>query len=62
MFPGHVSVELVSAFIPLDAVEVVAAEIVAASQIGRFALLQVLGDPHGQVGEAVDDCKIRECM
>jgi hypothetical protein len=50
----HVSVELVPALVPLDAVQGVAAEVVAARQVGRLALLKKLRDPHGQVRQAVD--------
>ena len=54
---GHVAVELVAALVPLDGVEGVAAQVVAARQVRRLPLLQELGDPHGQVRQAVDHCK-----
>ena len=54
---GHVAVELVPALVPLDAVEGVAAEVVAAGQVGLLALLDELRDSDGEVGQAVDHCK-----
>jgi hypothetical protein len=54
IFCRHVPVELVPAFVPLDAVEGIAAQVVAASQIGLLTLLDELGDSDRQVGQAVD--------
>ena len=53
----HVAVELVAALVPLDRVERVAAQVVAARQVRRLPLLQELGDPHREVRQAVDHCK-----
>ena len=43
--------------VPLDTVEGVAAEVVAARQVGLLALLDELRDSDGEVGQAVDHCK-----
>lgn len=45
----HVAVELVSALVPLDAVESIAAQVVAACEVGLLALLDELRDPDRQV-------------
>ncbi len=49
----HVPVELVPALVPLDAVERVAAQVVAAGQVRRLAALEELRDPHREVRQAV---------
>ena len=60
---GHVAVELVPAFVPLDAVEGVTSEVVAAREVGLLPLLDELGDSDGQVGQAVDHCnKVQPCQ
>lgn len=51
----HESVKLVSTLVPLDRVELVLLQVVAAGQVGRLALRQVGRDADGQVGQAVDD-------
>ena len=43
-FARHESVELVPALVPLDAVECVPAQIVAARQVRRLAFLDELGN------------------
>ena len=56
----HIAVELVPSLVPLDRVQHVAAQVVAARQVRSLALLQELGDPHREVRQAVDHCKIAE--
>ena len=46
---GHVAVELVPALVPLDRVELVAAEVEAASQVGSLSLLDELGNANRQI-------------
>ena len=48
----HEPVELVPALVPLDAVEVVAVQVVAAHQVRTVARLNVPGDPQVYLAQA----------
>ena len=45
-FSGKTYFYTIASLVPLDGVECVAAQVVAARQVRRLALLQELGDPH----------------
>ena len=57
---GHEPVELVPALVPLDAVQGVPTQVVAAGQVRGLALLEELWDPDAQIGQAVNHWKKRK--
>ena len=53
----HEPVELVPAFVPLDAVQLVPAQVVAAGEVRGLALLDELGNANTQIRQTVDHWK-----
>ena len=49
----HESVELMPPLVPLDAVEVVAVQVVAAHQVRAVPGLDITGDPQVYLGETI---------
>ena len=58
---GHEPVELVAALVPLDAVEVVTVQVVAAHQVGAVPRLNIPGDPQVDLAQAGQFWNSSEC-
>ena len=57
----HESVELMPPLVPLDAVQVVAVQVIAAHQVCAVTSLHIAGDPQVNLGEAIQFWNYNVC-